>query len=279
MNAMSKRKKIGIAAAVLLLAAAIIIAVVTLTNRAPSPAEGTTESETAEEYETENKWENLRFRETDELIVTDRADGDTLVIPVNGLRAAETENGGMLFYAPEGLADIETAVKSLSDDTTRVEAYQYWDGRALRIEKFMPDGTVNFYSITETIDENGEPVYDLSDCRAYFTGEGGVYGAFKLPYYYLDPQQGFCGLDYGTFGDTFVIAVSKNEFLDFYRSSGLYIIQDGINNDFSLAHTYAATDAGNAYPIRFTFSVNEQGRQTVTIDRGTVEQESMTSAQ
>lgn len=277
---MTKQKKVLLAVAVVLLVAVIVIVAVTLNNKTPQQADGSTESQReTENIETENKREGLHFRETDELTVTDRADGDILTIPVDGLRAAETENGGMLFYAPQGLASIEKAVEALSDDTTLVDAYPYWDGRALRIEKSMPDGTVNTYSITETLDENGETVYDLSDCRAYFTDEGGIYGAFKFPYYYLDPQQHFCGLDYGSFGDTFVISVSKSEFLDFYRNSGLYVLKDGSGNDFSLAHTYAATDAGNAYPIRFTFSVNAQGQQVVTVDRGTVEQDSLTTAQ
>ena len=272
MNKKGKIAAIAIGVLVLLLA---VILIFVFSSRQTATQDGTTapseNNQTA--FATENKRENLRFHEVDTLTVTDRANGDTLEIPVSSLQACETESGGTLFYLSDGLQAIRDAVLAINDPEAAYDAYLYADGHALRIEKQKTDGTVNTYAITETTDEEGNTVYDLSDCRAYFTAESGEGCAFKFPYYFLANPSDFSALDYGTFGERFVITVSKAEFLSFYQNSALYIIKDGANNDFSLEHTYAAVDSGNAYPVRFVFGTNEAGQQTVTVEMGTVSQE------
>lgn len=275
---MNKKGKIAALVLGLLLLIVAIILIVVLPNRQNAVQDGTTESQDNVVFETENKRENLRFHEVDTLTVTDRANGDTLAIPGLSLRTCETESGGTLFYLSDGLQVIREAVLAIDDPEATYDAFLYADGHALRIEKQKTDGTVNTYAITETTDAEGNTVYDLSDCRAYFTAASGEGCVFKFPYYFLANPSDFSALDYGTFGECFVITVSKAEFLRFYENSALYIIKDGANNDFSLEHTYAAVDSGNAYPVRFVFGTNESGQQTVTVEMGTVSQEVTTQA-
>lgn len=267
---MKNKKIISVIAAVVIIAVIIAVGIVAAKKK-PSDSNGTTApNEIPSAYVTENRREKIKYKKVKELHVSDSGSGDSLSIPVEGINAGEDSSGGMVFICDDGLEAIKKAVDSVQSEDFELYSYIYSD--SMRIEKRTKDGRIITYSIEKTVDKEGAEVYHLSDCKASFISESGKYASFKLPYYFFNKDGQINGLDYYTFGACFNIDVSKQEFMNFYENSALYIIKDGAENDFSLEHTYVAADKGNAYPIHFIFGIDKNGKNTVTIKQGTAEQ-------
>lgn len=250
---MKNKKIIIIITAIVLLIAVIITSAAVKSKKNHDLSEGTTApQEIVTAYVTENKRKGLKLRRVNELTVRDSGSDDTLTIAVEGAKGSETVNGGMVFSCDDAFEKIKASVEK--NENEEIKTYIY--GNRMRIDKYRPDGKIATYSVVKTTDEDGGELYDLSDCRAFLVTSDGKYCSFKLPYYFLSESENLSGLDYLTPGTELEITVSKAEFLKFYEDSGLYIISEPDENSFVLEHTYAVSDKGNGYPVRFEFEGN-----------------------
>ena len=233
--------------------------------------DGTTEapSETQIAITTENREESDAKASADEITLTDTGLRISLTLPLPGARVAAVDEGTQFVYTDKTLDALKEAFDALEPDG-ELKTYLY-DG-ALRVELLAVSGDLVTFTVLDTVDAKGEQAFLFCDSRAFFSDGTEYYATVKFPYYYLLDTDAFTPVNYARLGDSFRISVTPEDFKAFYAGSGIYALKEGLDTEFSLEFPYYDADA-KGYPLRFTFSNDAEGFRIVTVDRGTVEQE------